>query len=250
MSSAVPLVLRGAQRGGGEKEQAEAEEQQAPQEETEENKQEGSDTWRRLKKTDKERYLDDFELEVEGKKLVIHQGLANSVEIVGLTVWDSSIVLSKFLEHRKSQDPSSVVGKRIIEVGGGCGVLSLSAAVLGANVIGTDCKWIVPLMKLNAQKNASLITDGQLVVQELFWGNESDYKGLGHFDMVLAADTVYLDKKVPDLLATIWALADEDTEILFGFQEHNPESVRVFWSLVYNYFSGDRVCSKCTSCNS
>jgi predicted nicotinamide N-methyase len=55
----------------------------------------------------------------------------------GLTVWDASIVLAKFLEHEK--DSRGGVGmlhdKVVLELGSGAGLVGLAALHLGAKKV-------------------------------------------------------------------------------------------------------------------
>ena len=48
----------------------------------------------------------------------------------GFRVWDASIALVKYLEHTGHRD---VVGKRVLELGAGTGVVGLATALLGAS---------------------------------------------------------------------------------------------------------------------
>jgi hypothetical protein len=57
----------------------------------------------------------------------------------------------------------------------------------------------------------------------------------------VAADCVYTDTCVLDLLRTMHAIATEDTYVLVAFQEHNPDASRAFWANVEKYFIYQRV---------
>lgn len=50
---------------------------------------------------------------------------------VGCVVWDAALVLSAFLERETYFPPSFWVGKRVIELGAGTGVVGLVAAAYG-----------------------------------------------------------------------------------------------------------------------
>lgn len=199
--------------------------------------------WRRLNRTDKERFLDEFTLDVNGRTLHLEQGIANSPACLGLTVWDASLVLTSYLET-KHKEGAFGRGTKAIEFGSGCGVVGIAAATLGATVTATDCQWVIPLTLINVEKNKDAITaaGGSITCRELFWGRESDWEGLpGTFDCLIAADCVYTDTCVPELLRTMYAIATEDTQVLVAFQEHNPDASRAFWALVEDYFTFQRV---------
>lgn len=50
---------------------------------------------------------------------------------VGCVVWDAAIVLSKYLETRDFDGGKSWMGKKVVELGAGTGVVGLFAASYG-----------------------------------------------------------------------------------------------------------------------
>ncbi|KAA8544130.1 hypothetical protein F0562_022142 [Nyssa sinensis] len=84
--------------------------------------------------------------EVLGHQLQFSQD-PNSKHL-GTTVWDASMVLVKFLEKncRKGRFcPSKLKGKRVIELGAGCGVAGFGMAMLGCDVVSTDQTEVLPV---------------------------------------------------------------------------------------------------------
>ena len=69
------------------------------------------------------------------------------------TVWDSSIVLSKFLERRFGAGPAALSGRRAVELGAGCGLVSCVLARLGADVTATDMEPNLTLLRDNLRAN-------------------------------------------------------------------------------------------------
>lgn len=57
----------------------------------------GQAEWKRLNRTDKERFLDDFKFDVEGRTITISQGIANAKETVGFTLWDAVLTYISLL---------------------------------------------------------------------------------------------------------------------------------------------------------
>jgi predicted nicotinamide N-methyase len=49
---------------------------------------------------------------------------------VGGTLWDSSLVLAKYLERQ--YHPDGLAGRRIIELGSGCGLVGIAAGTYHA----------------------------------------------------------------------------------------------------------------------
>ena len=85
-------------------------------------------------------------------------------------------------------------GKRVVELGAGCGLAGLVAAGLGAEeVLLTDQH--IALLEHNAAKNAAVTTPAAVKVQQLRWGDVSAAAAaLGSpprpFDVVLGADVL------------------------------------------------------------
>ncbi|KAJ3052334.1 Methyltransferase-like protein 22, partial [Rhizoclosmatium hyalinum] len=64
-----------------------------------------------------------------------HTSEATPLPLVGLQVWNGALLLAEYISWRRSV----VVGKRVVEVGAGTGVVSFVAAAVGAvRVVATD----------------------------------------------------------------------------------------------------------------
>ncbi|KAK8597606.1 hypothetical protein V6N13_095008 [Hibiscus sabdariffa] len=149
---------------------------------------------------------------------------------LGTTVWDTSTVFAKFLEKncRKGRFcPSKLKGKRVIELGAGCGVAGFGMALLGCDVVSTDQIEVVPLLRRNVERNTSRIMQmnsnsdsfGSIKVAELDWGNEDHIKAVAPpFDYVIGTDVVYAEHLVEPLLRTIIALSGPKTTIMLGHE--------------------------------
>ncbi|XP_028944425.1 uncharacterized protein [Malus domestica] len=149
-------------------------------------------------------------LEVLGHDLQFAQD-PNSKHL-GTTVWDASLVFVKFLEKncRKGRfSPPKMKGKRVIELGAGCGVAGFGMALLGCDVVTTDQVEVLPLLMRNVERNTSRITQmnsdsfGSIQAAELSWGND---------------DHVYKENLLEPLLQTIHALSGPKTTILMGYE--------------------------------
>lgn len=149
---------------------------------------------------------------------------------LGTTVWDASMVLVKFLERncRKGRFcPSKLRGKRVIELGAGCGVAGFGMALLGCDVVSTDQTEVLPLLMRNVERNTSRIMQtisdpdsfGSIQAAELDWGNETHIKAVGPpFDYIIGTDVVYAEHLLEPLLQTIIALSGPKTTILLGHE--------------------------------
>ncbi|XP_052488171.1 uncharacterized protein LOC105774269 isoform X2 [Gossypium raimondii] len=174
---------------------------------------------------------------------------------LGTTVWDTSMVFAKFLEKncRKGRFcPSKLKGKRVIELGAGCGVAGFGMALLGCDVVSTDQIEVVPLLRRNVERNTSRILQmnscsdsfGSIKVAELDWGNEDHIKAVGPpFDYVIGTDVVYAEHLVGPLLQTIIALSGPKTTIMLG-HEIRSTSVHEQMLLTWKNFFEVKIVSK------
>ncbi|KAF4350836.1 hypothetical protein G4B88_029209 [Cannabis sativa] len=147
---------------------------------------------------------------------------------LGTTVWDASLVFVKFLEkncRRGKFSPSKLKGKRVIELGAGCGVAGFGMALLGCDVVMTDQKEVLPLLRRNVERNTSTIMQmnpdsfGSIKVAELSWGNEDDIRAVvPPFDYVIGTDVVYAEHLLQPLLQTIYALSGPKTTLMVGYE--------------------------------
>ncbi|TPX72295.1 hypothetical protein SpCBS45565_g00646 [Spizellomyces sp. 'palustris'] len=121
-----------------------------------------------------------------------------------LTVWDCSVILAKMLEYQNTLGDTAksefdVRGKRVIELGAGRALVGMAAAVLGANVVVTDVDDVLPALRKVIALNEHIIASDKA---------ESEFSGNGRiedppFDLILAADVVWLHDLIEPLVATI-----------------------------------------------
>jgi predicted nicotinamide N-methyase len=99
-----------------------------------------------------------------------------------------SLVLAGYLANKKVY-PSGLVGKRVIEIGAGCGVTGIVAARLGADIIMTDLADEMDILDRNVSENLSEGERTKARTVELFWGEDASHVA-PPFDIVLGADVV------------------------------------------------------------
>lgn len=166
-------------------------------------------------------------MEVLGHELRFYQD-PNSKHL-GTTVWDASLVFVKFLEKncRKGKfSPSKLKGKRVIELGAGCGLAGFGMALLGCDVVATDQREVLPILTRNIERNTPSLAQmnpsdsfGSIRAAELDWGNEDHIKAVGPpFDFIIGTDVVYAEHLLEPLLKTIHALAGPKTTIMLGYE--------------------------------
>lgn len=182
------------------------------------------------------------ELDVCGRHLSIVQD--NSTMHVGTTVWESSLALAKWLEHNRSASGGhfsheALRGKRAVELGSGCGIAGMAAALMGCDVLLTDIPAVLPILKRNVKRNFQSLTradaelaPGRIKVAQLVWGNRRHIEGCGRgrpYDVIVAADLVYLEEVVEPLISTMRALAGAGTLIALGYKLRQDEAHALFW---------------------
>ncbi|GAB2285078.1 hypothetical protein Dimus_019533 [Dionaea muscipula] len=150
---------------------------------------------------------------------------------LGTTVWDASMVFAKFLEKncRKGRFcQSKLQGKRVIELGAGCGVAGFALAMLGCEVVATDQKEVLPLLQRNLERNRSYVLQmnpgfsdsfGSIKVAELDWGNKDHIEAVcPPYDFIIGTDVVYSEQLLEPLLHTILALSGSRTTTVLGYE--------------------------------
>lgn len=90
-------------------------------------------------------------------------------------MWDSGVVLGKFLEHAVDSGLLLLQGKKVVELGSGCGLVGCIAALLGAQVFLTDLPDRLRLLKKNVETNLKQgDLRGSATVHELTWGDDPE----------------------------------------------------------------------------
>ncbi|XP_026408292.1 protein N-lysine methyltransferase METTL21A-like [Papaver somniferum] len=163
--------------------------------------------------------------------------------VTGAVMWDSGVVLGKFLEH--SVDSSSLIlqSKKIVEIGSGCGLVGCIAALLGGQVILTDLFDRLKLLKKNVEANVGTWdTRGSATVTELTWGEDPDAELIKPPpDYVLASDVIYSEGAVTDLLVTLRQLCGSQTTIFLTGELRNDAVIEYFLELATEEFVIGRV---------
>ncbi|CAN0130900.1 unnamed protein product, partial [Ectocarpus sp. 13 AM-2016] len=155
---------------------------------------------------------------------------------LGTTIWDASVILVRYMERNPQlYSRRRLEGKRVLELGAGCGLAGMYFALQGAHVTFTDLIEVVPLL----QRNVTMNLGGQAVeaaaagtttesdetrgrrgksvaaaaaaaparpkakVLEYDWGKPLD--GLSPpYDYIVACDCVYVERLVESL---VWSMA-------------------------------------------
>ncbi|XP_072969104.1 uncharacterized protein [Typha angustifolia] len=146
--------------------------------------------------------------------------------VTGAVMWDSGVVLGKFLEHAVDTKRLVLRGRRVVELGSGCGLVGCIASLLGAEVVLTDLPDRLKLLKKNVEAN---VGEGRASVSELTWGDDLDPEIAEHLpEIVLGSDVIYSEAAVKDLLITLSQLSGYDTTIFLAGELRNDVVLECF----------------------
>ena len=155
-------------------------------------------------------------------------------------MYDAAFCLAKYMEtdHYRERH-GDLKGKKLIEIGAGCGNVGMMAACYGANSIITDLETLVPLMEYNIEQNKGVVT-GTVTATAHAWGCEVDNL-LPKPDILILANCVYYRPSLEDLLESTRNLSDENTTILACYELRSEligKLIRNLWheELVQEYF--------------
>ena len=138
-------------------------------------------------------------------------------------VWDAGIGFVRYVE-RQRRVLASLHGRRVLEVGAGCALVSMVCAAAGACVLATDLPHAVGHMAGCVAANgfrskgggggggSEAGAAGSLDVAALAWGDVDGVDTLlrehgGAFDVIVGTDVVYQDRLVRSLLRSVALLA-------------------------------------------
>lgn len=141
---------------------------------------------------------------------------SNFLELVELPqsvsskVWEGALLLREAALAR-----GNWTGTKVLELGAGVGLVGLSLAVEGADVVLTDLGEAMPVLESNTERNADIISTsgGRAQAVELDWlwdeGRQRDAVPLDRADIVLGADVVYTLDASAGLLRTFLRFGSE-----------------------------------------
>lgn len=146
---------------------------------------------------------------------------ADAARLTGALLWDSSVVLARYISRQHSVLLSP--GARIVELGAGLGLCGLAAAAAGYPVILTDRREVLPLTRscLAANMLALAVASGsapRVQVLPLHWGDAEAAAALEPpVDCVLMADCVYELESIVPLVACLTQLCSAETLVLCAY---------------------------------
>ena len=143
--------------------------------------------------------------------------------------WLGGMALARMFDDLRWFPAGSLSGRRVMEVGAGCGLTSILLALLGANVTLTDMDTAKALPNVAANLRDEE-TKARLTVAEMDWYSPGLERFPQPFEIIVAGDCCYQPAVIEPLLRAMWGMSDASTEIylcgivsdfaLVAFNEH------------------------------
>ena len=113
--------------------------------------------WRREIQGDAGRYDGAFSYALPGAAKTLE--IAETAASTGTKVWDCAVALSRMFERHQHTSSRLAIrpNERVLELGGGSGLLALALAALGADVTTTDAAPVVPHLRKTIDANADSV---------------------------------------------------------------------------------------------
>ena len=138
-----------------------------------------------------------------------------TIPSTGLTLWKAAPLLCEFLQ----QNASLIQNKRVLELGAGLGLCGIAAELLGASeVVMTDGDTdTLAHLRDNVKTNCCTKTK----CPQLRWGHRvaEFLEHYGKFDVLIAADIIYVEDILEPLFDTVVALMNE--KFLLSYARRN-----------------------------
>ncbi|XP_061349617.1 uncharacterized protein LOC133294874 isoform X1 [Gastrolobium bilobum] len=123
----------------------------------------------------------------------------------GLMLWESARLMASVL----AENPNIVAGKRVLELGCGCGgICSMIAAKYADQVVATDGDgFALDLLAKNVASNIEPPLLTKLSTKRLEWGNRDHIESIKEvnnigFDVIMGTDVTYIPEAILPLFAT------------------------------------------------
>eukprot|EP00743_Colponemidia_sp_Colp-15_P005983 GILK01006430.1.p1 GENE.GILK01006430.1~~GILK01006430.1.p1 ORF type:complete len:280 (-),score=52.49 GILK01006430.1:25-825(-) len=167
--------------------------------------------------------------------------LENKQKGIGFQLWPAAIAMCTFFDKLIAESSRELfVGKNMIELGAGTGLVGMYGAALGAQVTLTDLEAVLGNLEANVELNPVVKANGSIDVKALCWGEDQLKYTKGAYDYVLVADGIYWEFLFEPLLQTLIALASTDT-VVYVAQLRRRKLENRFFRRAAKYFEVNSV---------
>ncbi|XVE53875.1 hypothetical protein DITRI_Ditri03aG0036800 [Diplodiscus trichospermus] len=149
-----------------------------------------------------------IEIELGGCKFnikVLSKEYQHTCKSTGLMLWESARLMAAIL----ARNPNIVAGKRVLELGCGCGGICSMVAVRSASiVVATDGdRKALELLAQNVTSNLRPPLLAKLITKRLEWGNRDDIEAIkamnnDGFEVIIGTDVTYIPEAILPLFST------------------------------------------------
>lgn len=198
--------------------------------------------WRRAAMPQSRRFESPVTLKFDHNISVV---ASQSVD-TGSALWDAAIVLASYFCSERSFPAGFWHGKKVCEIGAGCGVTGIVAAQLGADVVLTELEDELKLLEKNCLENpifpspssvaSGSPSSGSTTVKEFFWGNDASHLGIP-FDVIIAADCVYELQLFDQLVKALTDITSPQTKAYFCIEHRWSDVEQWWWKEVKKHFN-------------
>jgi len=132
-----------------------------------------------------------------------------------MTIWPAALVLARYIEQVLSR---SIRRKRVVELGAGAGLVSMTASLCGATVIATEKEDSMDFLIKNLKANENRVN---VQPEVLRWGTEGSLgsKHREKFDFIFGSDITY-DKNLHEALCETMANLSEKQTVIYLCHDH------------------------------
>ncbi|CAN0265646.1 unnamed protein product [Pylaiella littoralis] len=130
--------------------------------------------------------------------------------------WPGGVMLCRYMDSRQVFPEHHFSGRRVIEVGAGCGLTSIYAALRGADVTITDMDPGKCVDNVDMNLGPRGLAD-RASVRRLEWDCAEELAEFEPpYDVLIVGDCLYEEACISPLLNTMWALSGPETEIFLS----------------------------------
>ena len=179
--------------------------------------------WRREIQGDAGRYDGAFSYALPGAAKTLE--IAETAASTGTKVWDCAVALARMFERHQGASSRLAIrpNERVLELGGGSGLLALALAALGADVTTTDAEQVVPHLRKTIDANADSVPRTPTVAA-LDW-RDRDH-AVDAFPVVVASDVLVCVQWAEDVARVLAAVAAQARLVVVATQRRRDGVAR------------------------
>lgn len=158
-------------------------------------------------------------------------------------LWDAARVLAGYLDV----SPITWEGKKVLDLGSGCGLTGLCVATSGATVTMTELPGHTRTLQENCELNLCATPD-RWAVKDAIWGVVGDVTAWGpvtdlgqEWDYIIGSDLIYSDDSTPHLMQTLRHSCRGKTEFIMSFELRRKQDLQFLTDLDGHGFSFRKV---------